>query len=1281
MNLSGHRNDSTKSLIPQTSVSTTSLSLSTNDNLPISYASETDPVFSAWDKSTGILINRSQVIDDLADIVPLGLALTSQGITIATDGTQFAYVLLNWTAISSTTFDYYIVRYKRSSLSVYIELAASSNSIYIPSLVPGTSYDFSVASVNKSGAMSAFCTKLTVTTYLDTTLPATVTGLTASADIQAVLLNWTANVELDLDSYDIYRNTTNSSATASLIANTSSTYFYNGGLTGAQIYYYWIKAKDTSGNISAAFSTVASATPRNVTTNDILDAAITANKTSIAAINPVDGEINANKVGTLQIDTDAVQGYHILDATITAAKTSIAAINPVSGEINANKIGTLQIQDDAVTGVQILNNAIDANHIITGAILPGHLSIGSVTANAIAVDAVTANAILAGAVTARKITSYNFVVDGPSDAFTSNDPTAGEVSWYDCEVIYDGITYTITDGHCPSTDKYIYWVNAATAFSTSVSLPSLGNDDFLVATNNSGTCILVWNSTIINGNRITTGSVTASNIATGTITTNEIAASTIVASNIAAGSITGNKLQMFNFLVTEGAFTNNSPDANKVSWANIKVVYNGTEHTITDGNCATTDVYIYWELSSPTVFTCSPTFPNLTNSGFLVATNGNSYFGKGTVVLAWNSTTVDGNRITTGSIVASNIAAGTITANEIAAGTITSNEIMAGTILASNIKAGEITTTQLNFTPATASNIIATINASSETGLTIAAEKITISGDTTFSAGYDPTAKNRTFYQTTEPTSPTLLTEGDLWVDTDDGNKLYRYSGAAWVNVQDSAITTVANTAATAIANAATAQGTADGKVTTYYQDGVPTGDTGDLWMDTNDGNKLYRAASDGSDEIKAGEWVEVQDTAIQTAIANAATAQNTADGKIVSFFQNAVPTSTDIGDLWIDTDDDNKLYVAACIGANEIKAGEWVSARDIGITDTIAALSAIDDDKVLSKTEKPRVVSDYNTILLEQTAINAQATALEAALPVGQYDDTLEVAYNATVTSLTAYLTGLSPVYTDYDQDTAIPDVGGITFMSRFADVYEARQLLSSYLTEESGNLLETKIEAGWITTGTVQVGTDAAINAGITGNGSSGSSIRFWAGDTYANRGIAPFKVDDDGNMAATSGAIGNWTIDGDYIYTGTKHTTDGPTTNAGDITLNGSDGSLHAKNFYIDGDGEVWFNAVSPVLDGVTTKVFDIGDWNMDSTANVYIIHGLGNVNIRGVDIVIRTDDTTYSAQYNLLYAGFWWLSNNGSDDVVALERNVSGFFDSNAFDATSFNRGWVTIRYEA
>jgi hypothetical protein len=94
------------------------------------------------------------------------------------------------------------------------------------------------------------------------------------------------------------------------------------------------------------------------------------------------------------------------------------------------------------------------------------------------------------------------------------------------------------------------------------------------------------------------------------------------------------------------------------------------------------------------------------------------------------------------------------------------------------------------------------------------------------------------YYQDNPPTDPPNdLKEGDIWFDTNDGNKQYYYTGTAWVSVQDTAIA-AAQSAATA------AQTTADGKNRVYRQTTQPTTGPfaeGDLWFDTDDDNKIYR--------------------------------------------------------------------------------------------------------------------------------------------------------------------------------------------------------------------------------------------------------------------------------------------------------------------------------------------------------------------------------------------------------------------------------------------------------
>lgn len=149
-----------------------------------------------------------------------------------------------------------------------------------------------------------------------------------------------------------------------------------------------------------------------------------------------------------------------------------------------------------------------------------------------------------------------------------------------------------------------------------------------------------------------------------------------------------------------------------------------------------------------------------------------------------------------------------------------------------------------------------------------------------------------TFYQTTAPTAEGT---GDFWIDSNDGNKLYRWSGSSWVEIQDTEI-------ADALSDAQTAQATADGKIVTFVQTTAPTAEgTGDLWFDTNDGNRLYRWSGSS--------WVNYRDTTIADAVLAASNAQATADGKVVTFYQTTAPTAEGVGDFWVDSNDGNKLY------------------------------------------------------------------------------------------------------------------------------------------------------------------------------------------------------------------------------------------------------------------------------------------------------------------------------------------------------------------------------------
>ena len=79
-----------------------------------------------------------------------------------------------------------------------------------------------------------------------------------------------------------------------------------------------------------------------------------------------------------------------------------------------------------------------------------------------------------------------------------------------------------------------------------------------------------------------------------------------------------------------------------------------------------------------------------------------------------------------------------------------------------------------------------------------------------------------------------------------------------------------------------------------------------------------------------------MQDAGIAEAIAAAADAQSTADGKIVTYYQAAPPTAGAVGDLWVDTDDHNRLY-------------RWDGSQWVDVNDTVPINADVQNIRLLN--------------------------------------------------------------------------------------------------------------------------------------------------------------------------------------------------------------------------------------------------------------------------------------------------------------------------------------------
>lgn len=110
------------------------------------------------------------------------------------------------------------------------------------------------------------------------------------------------------------------------------------------------------------------------------------------------------------------------------------------------------------------------------------------------------------------------------------------------------------------------------------------------------------------------------------------------------------------------------------------------------------------------------------------------------------------------------------------------------------------------------------------------------------------------------------------------------------------------------------------------------------------------------------------------------------------------------------------------------------------------------------------------------------------------------------------------------------------------------------------------------------------------------------------------------------------------------------------------------------------------------GVFLKVItiDIGDWNMDTGPGSTITHGLpDHTKIRSINVTVRNDANTQvydlcGRANSLNTSGVsGYIGSIGSVFITLSRVDAAngGNFDSTNFDSTSYNRGWVTIIYEA
>ena len=350
---------------------------------------------------------------------------------------------------------------------------------------------------------------------------------------------------------------------------------------------------------------------------------------------------------------------------------------------------------------------------------------------------------------------------------------------------------------------------------------------------------------------------------------------------------------------------------------------------------------------------------------------------------------------------------------------------------------------------------------------------------------------------------------GDMWYNT-SSHRLYRFmytrlNAFFWEEITN-------QDALDAAAAASQAQDTADGKRRVFTSTPYPPYDVGDLWAQGATGDlKVCKTAKSASQTYSSSDWVKAtkytDNTAFNNFVNNVYNVQVTAfstqlDGKIETWFQSSDPSTQwltlsdatkHIGDLWFNTTS-QRLY-------------RWENTD----SDNFAWQEITNKD------------------------------ALDAMAAASQAQDTAD---------------GKRRVFVA--QPTTPYDIGDL-----WVDGRDLRRCVTAKTSGQSYNVndwvvavyydnTKTTIDGGLVTSGTIQVaGDNQSILAGMTGNGTTAESIRFWAGASFENRATAPFRVRQDGGVVmtkaditgkinATSGTIGGFEIASGRIGSAYSRTT---------------------------------------------------------------------------------------------------------------------------------------------
>lgn len=315
----------------------------------------------------------------------------------------------------------------------------------------------------------------------------------------------------------------------------------------------------------------------------------------------------------------------------------------------------------------------------------------------------------------------------------------------------------------------------------------------------------------------------------------------------------------------------------------------------------------------------------------------------------------------------------------------------------------------------------------------------------------------------------------------------------------------------------------------------------GDLFYNTDTG-AVFRFVKDGS----TYKWQQLSDAEVAEALAIANDALALAREKRRIFTSTPYPPY-EVGDLWVQGSSGDIMRCKTSRASGSYTSSDWEKASKYtdntalnnfingSYKDTITNITTQIDGKIETWFQTSDPSTAWTTTALKKAHVgdmwyhttNKILKYYSSSYAWVQVDDAKAIAAYEAASKAQDTADGKRRVFVA--TPTVPYDVGDL-----WVDGKELRRCITRKTSTQSYNVndwviavyydnTKTTIDGGIVTSGTIQVaGDNNSILAGITGNGTAASSIRFWAGASFENRATAPFRVQQDGSVIMTKATV---------------------------------------------------------------------------------------------------------------------------------------------------------------